>query len=151
MILWPPYWWIYQRLLIVCLTYGPLFRCNMIHDIPSSRAGNSFTMSHSATCGSSWPYMDFNFLCDVSWVVWHPYPERIADIKGWKWCSKKEESCSKIVRSKILKLLEEHLLNDSLFCLADNFCSWIKSYSFRIRVSNNPFKNYRRLEEGPGR
>jgi hypothetical protein len=31
--------------------------------------------------------------------------------------------CSKIVRSKILKLLEEHLLSDSLFCLADNFCS----------------------------
>ena len=58
---WPPYWWIYQRLLIVCLKYGPLFRCNMIHDIPRSRAGNYFTMSHSATWWSSWPYMDFNF------------------------------------------------------------------------------------------
>ena len=24
-------------------------------------AGNSFTMSHTATRGSSWPYMDFKF------------------------------------------------------------------------------------------
>ena len=40
-------------------------------------AGNSFTMSHSATRGSSWPYMDFNCCCDVSsgeWCyahIWH--------------------------------------------------------------------------------
>ena len=40
-------------------------------------AGNSFTMSHTATRGSSWPYMDFKFVCDVSsgeWdyaLIWH--------------------------------------------------------------------------------
>ena len=33
-------------------------------------AGNSFTMSHSATRGSSWPYMDFKFFCDVSSGGW---------------------------------------------------------------------------------
>ena len=33
-------------------------------------AGKSFTMSHTATRGSSWPYMDFNFFCDVSSGGW---------------------------------------------------------------------------------
>jgi hypothetical protein len=36
---------------------------------------------------------------------------------------RKKRADQKLFAQKILKLLEEHLLDDSLFCLADNFCS----------------------------
>ena len=53
-------------------------RWNVMNHIPTKEgtifdrrgAGNSFTMSLTATRGSSWPYMDFIFFCDVSSGGW---------------------------------------------------------------------------------
>ena len=59
-------------------------RGNVMKNIPTKGgtifgrrgAGNSFTMSHTATRGSSWPYMDFKFLWRQfrGWdyaLIWH--------------------------------------------------------------------------------
>ena len=36
---------------------------------------------------------------------------------------RKKRADQKLFVQKILKMLEEHLLDDTLFCLADHFCS----------------------------